>query len=179
MLIDFIFAIIIIFACIKGYQRGLILAVFSILAFIVGLAAALKLSTVVAGYMKDSVSVSAKWLPFISFVLVFFAVVLLVRWGAKLIEKTFQLVLLGWLNRIGGIVFYATLYIIIFSIFLFYAEKLQLLKPSVIQSSLTYGFVQPWGPKVIDGFGNIIPLFKDMFAQLDSFFGDLSNKIAH
>ncbi len=179
MLIDFIFAVIIVIACIKGYQRGLILAVFSIIAFIIGLAAALKLSTVVADHMKDSISVSAKWLPFISFVVVFFVVILLVRWGGKLIEKTFQVVLLGWLNRIGGIVFFATLYIIIFSIFLFYAEKLQLLKPSVIDSSLTYHFVQPWGPKVIDGFGNIIPVFKDMFAQLEDFFSGLSNKIPH
>ena len=179
MLIDFIFAVLMVIACIKGYRRGLILAVFSIVAFIIGLAAALKLSTVVADWMKDSVSVSAKWLPFISFVVVFFGVVLLVRWGGKLIEKSFQVVMLGWLNRLGGIVFYAALYIIIFSIFLFYAEKLQLMKPSVIESSVTYSFVQPWGPKVIDGFGTIIPVFKDMFSRLEEFFGGLSNKIAH
>jgi membrane protein required for colicin V production len=86
---------------------------------------------------------------------------------------------LGWLNRLGGIVFFAVLYIIIFSIFLFYAEKLQLVKPSVIQSSVTYSFVQPWGPKVIDGFGTIIPIFKDMFSRLEEFFSGLSNKIGH
>jgi membrane protein required for colicin V production len=179
MLIDFIFAVLMVIACIKGYQRGLILAVFSIVAFIIGLAAALKLSTLVADWMKDSISVSAKWLPFISFVVVFFAVVLLVRWGGKLIEKSLQVVMLGWLNRIGGIVFYAALYIIIFSVFLFYAEKLQLVKPSVIESSVTYSFVHPWGPKVIDGFGSIIPVFKDMFSRLEEFFSGLSNKIGH
>ena len=67
----------------------------------------------------------------------------------------------------------------IFSIFLFYAEKLQLLKPSAIETSVTYGFVQPWGPKVIDGLGTIIPIFKDMFSRLEEFFSGLSNKIAH
>lgn len=179
MLIDLIFAVLMVIACFKGYQKGLVLAVFSIIAFIIGLAAALKLSTVVADHLKDSVSVSAKWLPFISFVVVFFVVVLLVRWGGKLIEKTFQVAMLGWLNRIGGILFFAALYIIIFSIFLFYAEKLQLIKNSVIQSSVTYSFVQPWGPKVIDGFGIIIPIFKDMFARLEEFFSGISNKIAH
>jgi len=179
MFIDFIFAVIIIIACIKGYQRGLVVAVFSIIAFILGLAAALKLSTVVADHLKGSISVSAKWLPFISFALVFLAVVLLVRWGGKLVEKTFQMAMLGWVNRIGGIILYAALYIIIFSIFLFYAEKLLLLKPSVIQSSQTYPFVQPWGPKVIDGFGKILPVFKDMFSELESFFSGLSDKIPH
>lgn len=179
MLIDFAFVALLILAIIKGYQKGLILAIFSIIAFIVGLAAALKLSTVVAAYLKDSVSVSARWLPFIAFVLVFFIVVLLVRLGAKLVEKTFQAVLLGWVNRIGGILLFAALYLIILSIFIFYAEKLQLLQPAAIQSSVSYKFIQPWGPKLMGNIGSLIPLFKDMFTQLGDFFNSLSNKIPH
>jgi membrane protein required for colicin V production len=179
MLIDFAFAVLIILAIIKGYQKGLILAIFSIIAFIVGLAAALKLSAVVAAYLKDSLSVSAKWLPFIAFALVFLIVVLLVRLGARLIEKTFQAVLLGWVNRIGGILLYVTLYLIILSIFVFYADKLQLLQPATIDSSVTYKFIQPWGPVIMDNIGKLIPLFKDMFTQLGDFFNSLSNKISH
>ena len=179
MLIDLIFSVLLIIAIIKGYQKGLIIALFSIIAFIIGLAAALKLSAVAAVYLKDSVNISAKWLPLLAFVIVFFIVILLVRLGGKLIEKAFQIVLLGWLNRIGGIVLYATLYIIIFSIFLFYAEKLQLVQSTVIQSSQTYNFLQPWGPIVMDNFGKIIPLFKDMFTELESFFNSVSNKIPH
>ena len=179
MLIDFTFAALLILALIKGYQKGFIIAVFSIIAFILGLAAALKLSTAVAGYLKESISVSAKWLPFIAFALVFLIVIILVRLGAKLIEKTFQAVMLGWLNRIGGIVLYAALYLIILSIFIFYAEKLQLLQPAAVESSQTYHFIQPWGPKVMDNFGRLIPVFKDMFTELGDFFNSLSNKISH
>ena len=179
MLIDFTFAALIILAIIKGYQKGLILAVFSIIAFIIGLAAALKLSAVVAEHLKNSINVSAKWLPFIAFALVFFVVVVLVRLGAKLIEKTFQAVMLGWLNRIGGILLYAALYLIILSILIFYAEKMQLLQPATIQASVTYKFIQPWGPVIMDNIGRLIPLFKDMFSQLSDFFNSLSNKIQH
>ncbi len=179
MLIDFTFAALIILAIIKGYQKGLILALFSIIAFIIGLAAALKLSAVVADHLKDSISISAKWMPFVAFALVFFVVVILVRLGGKLIEKTFQAVMLGWLNRIGGILLYAALYLIILSIFIFYAEKLQLLQPAAIQSSQTYHFIQPWGPKVMDNFGRLIPVFKDMFTELGDHFNSLSNKISH
>jgi membrane protein required for colicin V production len=179
MMIDIIFAIIIVYACIKGFQKGLILALFSVVAFIIGLAAALKLSTVVAGWIGSSTNVSSKWLPFISFIVVFFAVVLLVRWGGKLIEKSIQVVMLGWLNRLGGIIFYAALYIIIFSIFLFYAKLMGFVTPETIQASATYEYVQPWGPKVINGFGKVIPVFQDMFSSLEQFFGGLSNKISH
>jgi len=174
MIIDFIFAILIIFACIKGYSKGLIMALFSMIAFIIGLAAALKLSTMVAGWMQNSTNISTKWLPFIAFALVFFAVVLLVNWGGKLVQKTFETILLGWVNRIGGVILYAALYTIIFSIFLFYAEKVSLIKADVIESSVTYSFIQPWGPKVMNGFGTVIPLFKDMFTQLEDFFTRLA-----
>ncbi|MBL0145180.1 MAG: CvpA family protein [Chitinophagaceae bacterium] len=177
MFIDIIFAAILILACIKGFQKGLIVALFSILAFIVGLAAALKLSAAVAGWLGNSISVSAKWLPFIAFAVVFLLVVLLVKMGAKIIEKTFQMALLGWINRLGGIVFFLALYTIIFSIFLFYAEKVQLIQPSVIQASATYSIIQPWGPKVINGIGVVIPIFKDMFTDLSNFFGTVSTKI--
>lgn len=179
MLIDIAFAALLVMAIIKGYQKGLILAVFAILAFIVGLAAALKLSAVVAVYMKDHINLSSKWLPFIAFVVVFFIVVVLVRLGARLIEKTFQAVLLGWVNRIGGILLYAILYIIILSIFIFYAEKLQLLQPDGIRSSVTYPFIKPWGSNLMDNIGRVIPLFKEMFTQLGDFFNSLSNKIPH
>ena len=179
MLIDLTFAALMLLAIIKGYQKGLILAIFSIIAFIIGLAAALKLSAFVADYLKDSISVSAKWLPFIAFALIFFVVAILVRLGGKLIEKTFQALMLGWVNRIGGIVLYAALYLIILSIFIFYAEKLRLLQPAAIQSSQTYHFIQPWGPVVMDNFGKLIPVFKDMFTELGDFFNSLSNKITH
>ncbi len=179
MVIDLTFAVLIVLAIIKGYQRGLVIAVFSIIGFIIGLAAALKLSTAVAAYLKDSVSLSAKWLPFIAFAVVFFVVVILVRLGGKLVEKAFQLVLLGWLNRIGGIILFVALYTIILSIFLFYATTLRLIQPSTIESSLTYNFIEPWGPRVIGGFGKIIPVFKDMFTELQSYFTALSNKISH
>jgi membrane protein required for colicin V production len=176
-MLDIVFAILIIIACIKGYQKGLIIAVFSVVAFIIGLAAALKLSAVVAGWLSNHSNINAKWLPALSFAIVFFAVVLLVRLGAKFIEKTFQMALLGWVNRLGGIIFYAVLYLIIFSIFLFYAEKLHIVNTSTVQSSQIYPFVQPWGPVAINGFGKLVPVFKDMFTQLETFFEAAANKI--
>jgi len=179
MLIDLVFAILIILACIKGYQKGLILGLFSIVAFIAGLAAALKLSAVVAAKLSASTNVSAKWLPLVSFILVFLVVVILVNLAGKMLQKSVEMILLGWANRLGGIILYAILYSIIFSIFLFYAAQLHLVKKETFTASVTYSFIQPLGPAVIDKLGIIIPFFKDMFSQLEHFFGAVSNKIQH
>src|SRR5687768_17186318 len=129
MIIDIIFLILMIMAVFKGLSKGLIVALFSIIAYIIGLAAALKLSASVANYLSSETNITGKWLPLLSFALVFIGVVLLVKLGAAFIQKTFQVAMLGWLNCLGGMVFYILLYTIIFSIFLFYAEAMMLVKP--------------------------------------------------
>jgi len=170
MLIDIIFLFLMALAFFKGIKKGLILAVFSLVGLVVGLAAAMKLSVVVADYLKDTVNVSAKWLPFLSFILVFIGVIILVRIGATAIEKTIEFAMMGWLNKLGGIILYAALYIILFSVLLFYAEKLNLINPKTITASKTYAYLQPWGPKVMEMMGAVIPWFKNMFIELEKFF---------
>jgi membrane protein required for colicin V production len=171
MIIDFTFIVLMAMACYKGYSKGLIVAVFSLVAFIVGLAAAIKLSAMVAGWLGTQVSVSKQWLPLLSFALVFMLVSLLVRLGARFIEKTVQFAMLGWVNKIGGILFFAVLYTIILSIIIFYAQQVKILDAKAISASKFYSFLQPIAPKVINGIGSVIPIFKDLFEQLQEFFG--------
>jgi len=178
MILDLVFAVILVLAIFKGYQRGLIVGLFSFIAIIIGLAAAIKLSAIVAGYIGKAVNVSDHWLPIISFVAVFIIVVLLVRLGAKAIQRTVEIAMVGWVNRLGGIVFYAALYITVFSVLIFYAEQVHLIKQETIKKSLTYSFARPWGPWAINGFGAFIPVFKNMFAELEQFFGGVSDKIS-
>ena len=178
MILDLVLIVILILAIIKGYQRGLIVGVFSLIAIVVGLAAAIKLSTVVAGYVGKEIKVSDTWLPVISFAAIFILVVLLIRLGANMIQKTVELALLGWVNRLGGILLYIAIYLIVYSVIIFYAEQVKLIQPETIQKSATYSFIQPWGPKVINSFATIIPIFKDMFADLQTFFGGVAKKMS-
>lgn len=175
MLIDIIIFLLLMVAIFKGLRKGLIVAVFSFLAFIIGLAAALKLSTAMASYIGENVTISQRWLPFVAFIVVFIIVVLLVRLGAKLLQGAVQMVLLGWVNRIGGAVFYVLLYLFVISIILFYAVQLSLIKPATIEASITYNYIKPFGPQVIDLLGAIIPFFKNMFTELLDFFDAVGN----
>jgi membrane protein required for colicin V production len=164
-------------AIIKGFSRGLIVAVFSLVAFFIGLIAAMRLSASVATWMQDRSGVQTSWMPFIAFVLVMAVVMLLIRLGAKMIEKLAGLAMLGWLNKIGGIVFYAVMYIMFFSIVLFFAKGMGVITDETIAESKTYAFVAPWGPKSIDAIGMIIPVFKGLFSQLESFFDGTAHRM--
>jgi len=173
MIIDIVFLILMVFAIWKGVSKGLIIALFSIIGFIVGLAAALKLSALVAVKLSAATNSSGKWLPLIAFILVFVAVLILVNLGARLIQKSFEMLMLGWINRIGGVLLYVLLYSILYSIFLFYASMLHFIQPESIAASQVYPYIQPLGPKVMNSLGSVIPWFRDMFSQLEQFFGKL------
>jgi len=178
MILDIVFAVIIILAIIKGYRRGLIVGLFSLIAIVIGLAAAIKLSAVVADYIGKAVKISDRWLPIISFAVVFLIVVLLVRLGANAIQKLTETVMLGWVNRLGGIIFYIIIYTTILSVLVFYGEQLKVIKPEAKDKSVTYSFIQPWAPKAINAIGSAVPVFKNMFADLEDFFGGVSEKIS-
>lgn len=176
MLIDIITIVILGIAIFKGFSRGLVVGVFTFLSLFIGLAAAIKLSSVVAYHLGRSMTVSERWLPVLAFAVVFIGVVLLVRLLARIIEKTLQLAMLGLLNRIGGILFYACLYILAFSVVLFYADQLPVLTQRSKEASVSYEYLAPLGPRVIDAFGKIWPVFSNMFEDLKEFFGTVSRK---
>jgi len=76
------------------------------------------------------------------------------------------------------VVLYAAIYITIFSIFLFYLGQMKIISSETVGASLTYPFIQPWGPRAIDAIGAVIPFFKNMFVELQDFFSRMSPKLS-
>ncbi|MCW3462123.1 CvpA family protein [Chitinophaga nivalis] len=177
MSIDIIFAIIMVFAIYKGFTRGLIVAVFSLIAATLGLSAALKLTAVTALYVQQHWDIQSRWLPVLCFVCLFLGVILLVRLGAGALQKLVELAMLGWLNKLGGIVLYSLIFIIFYSVLLWMANQVYLLGPETKLQSVVYPYIEHIGPWVLTHIGNWIPVFKDIFAQLQAFFENAAQHI--
>lgn len=177
MLIDVIFLILIVMAIFKGISKGFIVAIFSLLALVIGLAAALKLSAVVAVHLRNSMNVGGYWLPFLSFLIVFIAVGFLIRFVAAIIKKAVSVAFLGWADTLAGIILYALMYTLAFSVILFFATRIHLISETAQKASRTYSFIEPFGPKVMSALGKFIPFFSHMFADLTHFFDGVSHKV--
>jgi membrane protein required for colicin V production len=178
MFLDVCVLIILGIAIWKGLQKGLVVALFSFAGIFIGIAAALKMSALVAGWLSASVAVNATWLPFLAFIIIIIAVSLLVRMGAGIVQTMLDLSLLGWVNKLAGILVYIALYMIVFSILIFYAEKMQWLTPAAITQSKSYPLLHKVGPLGIELFGKLIPIFKGMFAELSNFFEALNKDLS-
>jgi membrane protein required for colicin V production len=170
MIIDVLFLLFMVLAVFRGVRHGFIISIGSAIAIFIGLAAAIRLSASVAASVSTSAHLSNRWLPVLAFLLIFLGVVILVRLGARLAEKAVDLALMGWLNKLAGVLLYAATYTIILSVVLFYAVQLRLIRSGTLSSSVTYPFIRPWGRVAIDEFGKFVPWFKGMFIHLEDFF---------
>lgn len=177
MIIDLAYLLVIIVAAIKGFRQGLIIGVFSLLGFIIGLAAALKLSAVVAEYLGESTGIGQKWLPVVSFLLVFIVVVVIIQLGARMLDSTAQTLMLGPANKFGGMLLNVIIQTIIFSVVLFFVVQMKWIGEDTIAGSQVYPWVEPVGPWVINGIGKVVPVFKDLFVDLQEFFEGVAEKI--
>jgi membrane protein required for colicin V production len=84
---------------------------------------------------------------------------------------------LGGQTGLAGFYYISPLYILIFSVLLFYADQMNFIKPETKRESVTYSYIQPWGPKLMEGLGKIIPVFKGMFQDLEDFFDNVSKEV--
>ncbi len=171
MFFDVIVLLTVVGAVFKGMKKGLVVAVFTFIAFVLGAAVALKMSGTVAVYMAERWPELTSFIPFLSFMLLFVGVVILVRMVAGFIDKGLDLAFLGWLNKLGGVAFYVLIYLMILSIFVFYLKKLGLASPVWSENSITFPYLDAFAPKVMEWVGKIIPVFKDLFHQLEESIG--------
>jgi membrane protein required for colicin V production len=172
MFIDIVVLLAVVMALFKGYSKGFIMALVNTLSLIIGLAAAVKFSSVISPIVAEKTG-SGQYTPIVSFALVYLAVIIVIRLLGKAIEKTLETVKIGFVNRMGGVVLYLLLYVSVVSILVFYLEKMGIFTPDLVEQSVTYAYIAAFGPTILDGIGYLIPFFRDMFDQLNDFFDEV------
>lgn len=173
-MLDIIFLIFAALYFYKGYKIGFILAVFKLFAYMLGIIIAMQFSATLSAYLfTDSDSLFGRLFPLLSYIILFSATVYAVNMLGRVVQKAFNLPILGLANRLLGGVVYLLLICLIASTFIWLAEKAQLLNADVATTSLTYGYIQPLAPYAFQYIGVIVPFVKDIFGDLRSFFQTL------
>lgn len=103
--IDIILIIPIIWFAYQGFKRGLVIELTSLLALILGIYAALYFSGYAANFLTNNLNIGPKYVPIISFIITFIVVVVIVFFIGKILEKLINMVALGFLNKLAGVVF--------------------------------------------------------------------------
>lgn len=177
MALDIIGLTLIVVFFIRGYMKGIIVAAFSVLAILLGVICSLKLSHLLSAWLLEKHIVTSGWVQLVSYLILFVAVVLLVRLAAKAIEKSFEAMLLGWVNKSIGGFLYAFLALVVWSSVLWMMNQLHLISPETIAASKTYEYMEPVAPWVFDKVGAVWPMVKDIFTDLHEYFDNADNHL--
>lgn len=165
MIIDLITLVLLALGIYKGWKKGLVVAVCSVLGVGIGLMAALTFSAKLSAYLQTK-GEHAVWMPFLTFVVIVIVTIFLVRLLANSVQKLLKALYLSTLNRIGGILLFLLGYFSVYSIILFYASGISLISPTMISDSKTYQYIEPWGPAAMNGIGELVPWFKDVMGKI-------------
>jgi membrane protein required for colicin V production len=176
MYIDIIFIFLVALACYKGIKKGFIGSIITFTAFFIGFFIATKFAATVAVYLTQHQWINHQWIPFLSFILVLALVFLAMHLLGKILEKSAELIMLGWFNKLTGIFLYMLMYGIFYSMVLYYLNKLDILSEKQINASFFYNKLTPIAPMLLNQVGNLIPMFKNMVTQLEEYFKQVSNK---
>lgn len=130
------------YAAWKGFQHGIIIEVFTLLALLVGIYAGIHFSDVTANWMKNSLGWDSEYLPAIAFTITFLGIGAMVYFAGKMIEQFVKITNLTPINKAFGIVFAVlkmTYFVSVFFVLLeSYDEKGDFLPPSMKEKSLLY-----------------------------------------
>jgi len=166
----------IIWGAYKGFKKGFIIEVFSFLALILGIACSFKFAHLATAYLQDHFDINSLLLPFISFILVFVGVVILVFSIAKLIDKFLKIIALGFVNKCAGGLFSLLKYAFMVSIILWLCSQVNLINPETKAHSLLYSYVEPFAPRIINSLSLVIPGIGELMESIDQMFLNLTEK---
>ncbi len=167
MFLDIIFLIFLGVSFYWGYQKGIIYAVFSLLAYLIGIVVALKCSAFAVRLIQGALKTDQRITTIIAFILVFILVVLLVRliaWGLEHILKSFSL---NTPNRLIGGSIYGVIGIYAFSLMFWFIYQWGAMPLQTRKESHVWKHVETLAPDAMRGMGKVVPAVQHAFEEME------------
>ena len=140
--LDIILLVCFIPGIIRGISKGFLEQALALAGVVLSVWAAFRFSTLVSTWLKPYLDVSETTLNVISFALILVAITLVVFLVAKLLTKVAELAMLGWLDKLLGLVFALAVNALVIGVFIIMFDTLNqkfgLVKPEVLDGSVVY-----------------------------------------
>ena len=150
--IDIVLAILLVLAAISGFKKGFIAEVASLAALILGIWGAIEFSYITSEFLIDNFKLQTEYLNLISFAVTFVVIVILVHIVGGTVNKLVNAVMLGFVNKLAGLVFGVLKSALILSILLVVFDKIDedvhILSEKTKNNSRMYEPVRSFAPSI-------------------------------
>jgi membrane protein required for colicin V production len=157
MIIDALIAVSAALAMYKGYGKGIVMAVLSLVGIILGMLLSVKLSGTVAQYLISNNISSAQYATLLSFLVIFIAVVLSMRLLIKFLEGVLKITMLSGVNKLAGSALYLIINLVIASAIIWMGKNIGLIGTSVLNDTIIAKNIEPIAPLLINSSDKITP----------------------
>jgi membrane protein required for colicin V production len=150
----------------SGYKEGFLMEAISLFGIVLGILLGFKLMGEGMILLDERFNIDKSTLPYISFIVIFLIVVLLVRLLGSLVKNSVDKTFLGSVDQVlgAGLGMLRTLFMI--SVMLWILDSLKLTpREEWVEGSWLYPFTAHLAPTVADWAGQFIPFFKEIFKQ--------------
>ncbi len=151
-ILDIIFLVPLLFALYRGFKKGMVYLIASLLALVLGIIGAMKFRPMFASLLDSIFTIDPAYINVIAFAVAFVSIVIVVHVVAFFVEKLIKAVALNFLNRMLGMVFGVFITAFVISIILLPVNQVnaerQIIKPKHIQGSLLYKPLSSFAPAI-------------------------------
>ncbi len=168
MAIDIILIIFTIYGFWVGFSRGIIGTVFTVLSYVFGVLAAMKLSPSVTRLLEEQFYAS----PFMfiaGFLLTFIGTMALLRLIGRSLEGVLKSVNINIVNQVMGGTLSAAFMILIFSVLMSFAEASKMVDDKTVQTSMSYPYVKQFPKQMKVVYEKAKPIFLTFWDESTEF----------
>ncbi|HKL34010.1 MAG TPA: CvpA family protein [Tangfeifania sp.] len=122
--IDIILGLLLLFAAISGFRKGLVSELASLAALILGIWGAIEFSYITTDFLIENFNFETEYLNIISFIITFIVIVILVHVVGSAVNKFIEAAMLGFINKLAGLAFGILRSALILSIILIVFDKI-------------------------------------------------------
>ena len=122
--IDILLGIILVLSAIRGFRKGLVVELASLAALILGIWGAIKFSYITSEFLVEKFDWKWDHLNIVSFIITFVVIVILVHIVGNTVNKMVETFLLGFVNKLAGLVFGILRAALVLSILLVVFDKI-------------------------------------------------------
>lgn len=163
MIIDIIAGIAIVLGFVRGYSKGIIGTVFTLVGLILAIVGSMKLSPLFINTMENLMPDSPRLAYILGFLGTFILIFLLIVFIGKRLEGLFKITKLNFINKLVGGAITAMLFLLVYSSILWFLNQARLISEPQKDQSITYLQLEPIPEMARDQFTAMKPVFQEFW----------------
>jgi len=175
MIIDVVFAIVLLYGFYLGFSQGIINTLFAVLSIFIGLLAAFKLAPAASNFLETLFKSSNPLMFLGGFLITFIVTMFLIRTMARGLEGIFRAARINFINQLVGGVVLSGVLILMLSMLVWFGDQAHLVDNDTKVQSMTYPYLEQY-PTQVKGIAAVLrPTFEEFWDQSV----DMLDKLEH